>query len=219
MVIDNIENDDKYTVYQITNSVNGKRYIGVHKTKDINDSYMGSGKLIKAAILKHGIENFNKETILIFPTKEEMLQAEVQLILDLDPEYNLHEGGKGGWDYVNTQQPNNEFRKLGGHALKGKSRSTHQMQSKEVRARAAETLRRKYRNGELIGSFVGRTHSEKTKKKIGLANSISQKGEKNSNYGKKWIYNEEIRKSISVKKTEIDQYISSGWKIGRKTWL
>ena len=37
-------------VYQITNLINGKIYIGVHSTDDINDGYMGSGDLIKMAI-------------------------------------------------------------------------------------------------------------------------------------------------------------------------
>lgn len=32
-----------YTVYRVTNNINGKFYIGTHKTKDINDSYHGSG--------------------------------------------------------------------------------------------------------------------------------------------------------------------------------
>jgi hypothetical protein len=29
-----------YTIYKITNNVNGKVYIGKHQTKDINDGYM-----------------------------------------------------------------------------------------------------------------------------------------------------------------------------------
>jgi len=34
----------KHIIYQITNKVNNKIYIGLHSTKDINDGYMGSGK-------------------------------------------------------------------------------------------------------------------------------------------------------------------------------
>lgn len=37
-----------YYIYQITNLVNAKIYVGVHKTKDLNDGYMGSGKVISA---------------------------------------------------------------------------------------------------------------------------------------------------------------------------
>jgi len=62
-----------YTVYKITNDISGKHYIGVHKTNDINDSYMGSGTHIKRSIRKHDLSFFTKTV----PNTE--LQAHIDL--------------------------------------------------------------------------------------------------------------------------------------------
>ena len=63
------------------------------------------------------------------------------------------------------------------------------------------------------GNFAGRNHSDSTKSKIGKANSISQSGSRNSQFGTRWIHNTALKKSIKIKK---DDQIPDGWVEGRK---
>ena len=69
-----------YTIYKITNIKNGMYYIGQHRTLDLNDKYMGSGKHLKRAISKHGIENFKKEYLFIFDNEFDMESKERELV-------------------------------------------------------------------------------------------------------------------------------------------
>jgi len=94
----------KHTVYRITNQINGKYYIGVHSTDDINDNYMGSGMAIRRAIKKYGIINFKKEILYIFDNKSDAYDKERSLLENIwntDDSYNMSAGGNGGWDHIN----------------------------------------------------------------------------------------------------------------------
>lgn len=86
-----------HTVYKTTNLISGKVYIGYHFTSDPNDSYLGSGKLLKRAIRKHGKEHFSKEVIACFDTAEAALAKEAELVNEefvTDPmTYNTTIGG------------------------------------------------------------------------------------------------------------------------------
>jgi hypothetical protein len=86
-------------IYKIINKLNGKWYIGKHNGSDPN--YMGSGKLLKQAYKKYGIENFEKVILETCATDEELNLKEVEWMNTTnalsDPKcYNLAEGGTGG---------------------------------------------------------------------------------------------------------------------------
>lgn len=66
-----------YLVYQITNLINEKIYIGRHITNKIDDGYLGSGHQIQKAVEKYGRENFKKEILFVFDNMEEMVEKVV----------------------------------------------------------------------------------------------------------------------------------------------
>ena len=50
-------------VYITTNIINGKKYIGSSRKNTVDPQYYGSGRKIKNAIKKYGIENFTREIL------------------------------------------------------------------------------------------------------------------------------------------------------------
>lgn len=89
-----------FGLYKITNLVNGKMYIGQHVTENLDDGYMGSGKLMKYALSKYGVENFRKEWLGFYEDEEELNYMERVFVdqtwVDRADTYNLKVGGEGG---------------------------------------------------------------------------------------------------------------------------
>lgn len=192
-----------HIVYIITNKINNKFYIGAHSTFDLNDNYMGSGKLIKNAIKKHGIENFDKKILEFCNSNEEMYLKEKEIVtLDLiksDKSYNLKVGGTGPGSGEE-------------HFFYGLKRPDH---SKKILGKN--------------NPMFGKNHSEETKTKISKVNKgrkhtdeINKKkgrfGEENAMFGKlgtatgkKWINNGIESKLVKLNECFLDQ----GWSLGR----
>jgi hypothetical protein len=167
-----------YTIYRITNIIDGKFYIGKHQTEDLNDEYFGSGKLIKRAIRKYGIENFKKEILFIFETEQEMNDKEKELVVIGESSYNLCEGGHGGFSYINKSGKKPwAHRFTPEETQRGISRSKVAMTGKTL----SEDHKEKVRLG-MIGNrnTKGHTLSEEHKRRI----SASLVGNKNK-LGKK----------------------------------
>lgn len=214
-----------YTIYKVTNKINGKIYIGSHKTKDLNDGYMGSGKYLKYAQEKHGIENFEKEILYVFDTPELMYAKEAEIVnedfIAEENTYNLKVGGFGGFDYVNSNKKNlYGLNGTAGYGLENllaaggrntKKRLVSQGRWEEYKEKISRTIVEGYRSGTLKNGFKGKRHSLDTKKRISEANAKNSKGTRNSQFGTMWIT--DGTESKKIKKTDT---IPDGWYRGRK---
>lgn len=70
-------------IYLTTNLKNGKQYIGDHSTDRIFDNYLGSGRpYFQNALKEYGRENFKREILEFFETKEEAFKAQERYIVE-----------------------------------------------------------------------------------------------------------------------------------------
>jgi hypothetical protein len=216
-------------VYKITNKVNNKFYVGVHKTVDLNDGYFGSGKLIKRAIAKYGIDNFEKTIIYYATTEEEAYELEA-LIVDEDfisrkDTYNLNVGGQGGW-YAANQTTSLEMRKAWGKksgklavlnktgihdpAFNDIKDEWRKLAIKAQKEKGVGIYDKKVQAKGVLGAL---SEESKIKRKNSLKNIKHQQGSRNSQYGKMWIYNIETHENTRINK---EDEIPEGWAKGRK---
>jgi len=206
-----------YYLYEIKNLINGKIYVGVHKTRDMNDGYMGSGKVILRAIEKHGTNNFKKVILEQFDNPAAMYAREKEVVnedfLSRKDVYNLRRGGTGGFDYINKSTSYEDRSKRNKLIYKNTGGADRTLLANQSTAKLRE-------NPEWFlwwkstlpvqQTFLGKKHSSESKRAIGLANK-KMVGDKNSQFGKMWITNG--KQNLSIKKTES---IPDGWVKGRK---
>lgn len=182
-----------YTIYKVTNKINGKVYIGKHQTVNPMDGYYGSGRAIKNAIKKHGKENFEKDVLFIFETEHEMDIKEKELITEefvlREDTYNLGVGGEGGPHFkgkTHTEETleiiraksgriiTEEERKRSSEKQKGKKNSPESRLKMSI-AKKGIKLPEEHK-AKISASLSGKKHSEETRRKM----SESAKNRKNS---------------------------------------
>lgn len=94
-------------VYLTICKVNNKKYIGKYEGNE-KDNYLGSGKLLKRAITKYGVEHFERVILERYNLKEECREGEKKWIklfnaVESKEFYNIALGGEGGNTFAGIQ--------------------------------------------------------------------------------------------------------------------
>lgn len=167
-----------YTIYQTTCLVTDKIYIGMHKTNNLSDGYLGSGIAISRAIRKYGRENFTKEILHSLDTKEVMIAKEIEIVdedfVSRKDTYNMKVGGQGNGGWNKGISPSKETIKKLSESNRGKNKGNIPWIKGKKHTEATLQLMRRPKSEETIEKMrvAGRLrrHTEETKRKLSKIN-------------------------------------------------
>jgi hypothetical protein len=202
-------------IYKTTCNVNGKFYIGMHSTENLNDGYLGSGRRIWNSINYHGKENHKKEIIEFCLNREELKKREKEIVnADLINDHfcmNLQLGGGGG--FINEEHMM-KVSKAGNKEFLEKMKDDEYR--KEFSKKMSELNKKSFELGtrerKYFYDWTGKKHTNDTKLKLSLKNKNKGVGSDNSVWGRKWM-NKDFKNKM-VKSEEIEFHISDGWLFG-----
>lgn len=198
----NIKQEFQYHYfYKITNLINNHFYYGVHNTNNLDDGYMGSGTRLWKAYNKYGIENFYKEILKYFDSKEEAFEYEAKIVnedlVNNDNCYNLSLGGKGGFVIGIQNFKISSFKNK--IVVKKKYESEYFLIDKD-----------KYNPKLYDTNWTNRHHSEESKQKI--RETLTPKKSHNTHI---WV-NDNNGNVKYLDKRKLNEYLDNGWQLGRK---
>lgn len=191
-----------YIIYRTTNLINQMVYIGIHLNNKLDpfelDGYFGSGSHLKRAIKEFGKENFVRETLFVFDTKEEAQNKEKELVtlefVAREDTYNCATGG-GDWPVMSGREnprygkhhteKTKQLIRENRQALSGSDHPQYEMpRLKETKEKISKRNKEFYASpeGKIVRQEMSkrakeRTFTEETRQKM----SESHKGEKNFN--------------------------------------
>ena len=197
-------------IYETTNKINGKKYIGQKAASEFVESYKGSGVELKKDIKLFGKENFETIILCTCESAEELDRMEIEYIKEFDAVnsnnyYNLASGGQGftkGGKFSEDHIKKISESKMGDkNPQYKKTPNEAQMNALKAGQKLPASKKQKEKVREMR---TGSVTSDYTK---GLL-SDSIKGRKFMNDG--------ISVVKQVKPEDFDYYLSLGWVFGMK---
>jgi hypothetical protein len=205
-----------YIIYKIVNKINKKFYIGVHKTTDIHDDYYGSGHLIKAAVKKYGIENFEKQILYVFTKRKDAFIKEKELVneklIKNSKCYNIKLGGNGGFDFIKAKKLHK--------SSKGKKIIYNPITNEQTKIEPI-FLDKYLKEGWKLGFRPSSLRKMSESGKIKIQSQEQRKKNSKTKIGCQIMRDPENLKGKFIKNKFVKKYLNSGWEIydrGKKEW-
>ena len=228
-------------LYKITRS-DGRFYIGIHSTENIDDGYFGSGSQLAKSIRKHGKEKHSKEILEFFESRD-LLKEREKIIVDeamlKDPRcMNMKTGG-----YGNSSEDSKRVWTLPGmrdripraikaswtperrvaHGLAVKKRLSDPVQLERLSKAVSKVMSKLSTNED-----YKKSHSDGAKKMWDRPEYIekrkalcadptyrakkSMKGKFNPSYGKIWVTDCSV--SMLILPEQLESYLAKGFRRG-----
>ena len=199
-----------YFLYKTTNLKNGKFYIGVHETYDLDDGYLGSGKRFRNSLYYHGKENFKREILEYFDNSKSMYDRELEIVNEeflKNPEcLNIGLGGKGGFTLAQCKKGAHRMNEIIWNDVEFIERNRKRNSDMFKEWWKTDKFNKQMFSGE-NNRFYGKQHSDESKRKMRKSKNV---GNSNSQYGTRWITNGVINKKIKK-----EDNTPSGFILGR----
>jgi hypothetical protein len=205
-------------IYKTTCKITGKFYVGMHSTDNLEDGYLGSGKILGYSRKKYGDENHVREILEFCSSRDELKQREKEIVneeLLANPlNINLKYGGEGGWDHLSADQLK-KFRRAGWESMMNNRRNLPIEERSLIsdKITATRRLRKNFLPPSIAAVEAARV-SQKRKDTMKLrCHSV---GSKNANFGKRnaCVSKNGIRKRISL--DQLQSFLDEGWIRGLK---
>lgn len=163
-------------IYETTNLINNKKYIGQHKSEKFDKDYYGSGKILNQALLKEGKENFSVRIIEKCYSQNELNEKEIYWIsyynaVNSKNYYNIGAGGTS-WNNSFNYKPKEERSRIISKANKERFKDPKERYKCGNGNRGRKlTLEQKAKLGlqGKLHPMYGKHHTEEAKNKNRLA--------------------------------------------------
>lgn len=208
-----------FIVYRTANRVTQEFYIGVHRTDNLDDAYLGSGRLLRASIALHGPQHFERTLLATGLDRETAYRLERELVeplLGTPGCLNLHPGGRGGFHYINRRGLHSTAAATA--ALKCLQETDPaafaEGQKRATAARVHSPVFQAARRAMTGKHFEGKTHTEETKQRMRASHQGKTTGTQNGAHGTVWITHTE-HGNRRIPRGDLSVWEALGWTTGR----